>query len=66
MQLRLEETHGATRLGWGVRGPDAMMEVWSVPSTGEWTMVQTYSNGTSCIVAIGEHWEHSQMPDNPA
>ncbi|WP_302478001.1 hypothetical protein [Ruegeria arenilitoris] len=31
------------------------MEVWTSRS-GAWTMVITYANGTSCIVAMGEDW----------
>jgi hypothetical protein len=28
-----------------------------VPSTGEWTLVQSYADGRTCIIAIGENWE---------
>ena len=40
-----------------MRGPDALVEVWIEPRTGDWTLVQSYANGTSCILAMGEHWE---------
>ncbi|MEO1536549.1 MAG: hypothetical protein AAFR73_02365 [Pseudomonadota bacterium] len=57
MLQRLQQTHRAERYGRGMRGPDALLEIWSIPSTGEWTLVQTYASGKSCIVAMGEHWE---------
>ena len=49
-----------------MRGPDAVMEVWTVPSTGDWTIVQSYANGRSCIVAMGENWEGALSPADPA
>ena len=57
MVRRLEVEYGAERQGWGLRGNGAVMEVWAVPSTGEWTIVQTHANGQACIIAIGEGWE---------
>lgn len=57
MLARLEQTHGAERQGRGMRGPDALLEIWAIPKTGEWTLVQTYASGKSCIVAMGENWE---------
>ena len=65
MLLRLEQTHGAERKGRGMRGPDALLEIWSIPATGEWTLVQTYASGKSCIVAMGDNWEALE-PQDPA
>ena len=55
---------GAERQGMGLRDPDTMLEVWVNPRDGEWMIVQNYANGTSCIVAMGEHWETG--PAGPA
>ena len=55
--LKLERSYGAERMGRGMRGPEAVIEVWAVQSTGEWTLVQSYPDGRSCIVAMGENWE---------
>lgn len=68
MVLRLERSHGAERTGRGMRGPEAIVEIWTVPSTGEWTLVQSYPNGISCIVAMGENWEAlgEALPAEPA
>lgn len=63
---RLKMTYGAEIQGRGLRGPDAVMEIWIIPHTGEWTMVQSYANGRSCIVAIGEGWQNIAPVVDPA
>ncbi|MEM9637104.1 MAG: hypothetical protein AAGA94_05610 [Pseudomonadota bacterium] len=40
------------------------MEVWT-DRQGDWTMVVRYASGTSCIVAMGEHWTELD-PHDPA
>lgn len=52
---------GAERQGTGLRDPDTVLEVWVARSSGEWLIVQSYANGTSCIVAMGENWEGSLL-----
>lgn len=54
----LTKVLGAQREGMGLRDPDTTLEVWVNRQGGDWFLVQTYANGTSCIVAMGEHWEH--------
>ena len=53
----LQDVSGAERQGMGLRDPETMLEVWVVERNGDWIIVQNYANGTSCIVAMGEHWE---------
>ena len=53
----LSNTMQAERRALGLRGPETVLEVWIDPRTQDWTLVQTYTNGTSCIIAMGEHWE---------
>ena len=62
MRLReqLRTIVGATPQAHGLRDPETMIEVWIVPSSGDWTIVQKYANGTSCVLAIGEYWEAIQ------
>lgn len=60
---RLERQFLAVRSATGLRGPDELMEVWTT-SRGDWTLVMTYANGTSCIVAMGEAW--APEPEKPA
>ncbi len=57
MLSMLTDVLGAERKGMGLRDPETMLEVWVSPRDGEWMIVQNYANGTSCIVAMGEHWE---------
>ncbi|MEL6642230.1 MAG: hypothetical protein AAFP98_13140 [Pseudomonadota bacterium] len=54
---RLVDILGATRQSFGLRDPETLLEVWVMPRNSEWFIVQNYANGTSCIVAIGEHWQ---------
>ena len=53
----LSQVLGAERQGMGLRDPETTIEVWVVARNGDWLLVQTYTNGTSCIVAMGEYWE---------
>ncbi len=59
MTATLTEVMGAERQGTGLRDPETMLEIWVTRRNGEWVIVQNYANGTSCIVAMGEHWEAS-------
>ncbi|GGX50156.1 hypothetical protein GCM10007385_18170 [Tateyamaria omphalii] len=61
MQARLKQQFGTTRTATGMRSPEEMMEVWT-DSRGDWTMVVRYASGTSCIVAMGEHWSEVKNP----
>jgi hypothetical protein len=54
---------GATVAGSGLRDAEAVLEVWTRQS-GDWTLVQSYANGTACILAMGEAWE--AVPPPPA
>jgi hypothetical protein len=52
----LARLKGAEITGAGLRDTDAVLEVWTKAS-GDWTLVQSYANGTACILAMGEAWE---------
>ena len=54
---------GAKVVGSGLRDAEAVLEVWTKAS-GDWTLVQSYANGTACILAMGEAWE--AVPPPPA
>jgi hypothetical protein len=47
---------GAAVTGAGLRDTETVLEVWTKAS-GDWTLVQSYPNGTACILAMGEAWE---------
>ncbi|MEI4195427.1 hypothetical protein [Roseovarius sp. E0-M6] len=57
MTRTLTQVLGAERQSMGLRDPETMLEVWVTSSSGDWIIVHSYANGTSCIVAMGEHWE---------
>jgi hypothetical protein len=52
---------GAELAGTGLRDAEAVLEVWTRAS-GDWTLVQSYANGTACILAMGEAWEPVEPP----
>ncbi len=62
MAQTLKQVLGAERQGVGLRDPETMLEVWVKRTSGDWMIVQNYANGTSCIVAMGEHWQ-GEVPD---
>ena len=62
LEQRLATVQGATRQGQGLRGPDTVLEIWVAPDSGDWILVQSYSSGTACIVAMGESWEAVPAP----
>lgn len=66
MATKLQRQFGAERAGMGMRGPEAIMEVWADKRSGDWTLVMTYTDGKSCIVAIGENWENIPTAKAPA
>ena len=57
MAHMLTNALGAERQGRGLRDPETLLEIWVTERNGDWIIVQNYTNGTSCIVAMGEHWE---------
>ena len=57
----LARLKGAEVVGAGLRDAEAVLEVWAKAS-GDWTLVQSYANGTACILAMGEAWEAAIPP----
>ncbi len=65
IHAKLTRQFGAVKTGAGLRGPEAVMEIWTNPKSGDWTLVQTYVEGNSCIVAMGEYWENLNPTETP-
>lgn len=61
MVQRLTVQYGARLAGQGIRNVEMVMEIWADPQ-GEWTLVQSYADGTSCILAMGEAWDTITPP----
>lgn len=66
LEKQLFGSAGAEVLGYGLRGPDSFIQIWVDPENRDWTLVQTYTNGMSCIMAKGEHWEVPEVTEDPA
>ncbi len=62
MVQRLTRSMGARRTATGIRDIEAVMEIWTAP-TGQWTLVQTYADGRSCILAMGADWDMPPAPE---
>jgi hypothetical protein len=59
---RLTRLHGAAVAATGLRDTDTVVEVWTAPS-GDWTLVQTYTDGLACILAMGAAWDMPRAPE---
>lgn len=57
----VQRMRGASVAGTGLRDAEAVLEVWT-RSSGDWTLVQSYANGTACILAMGQAWEAAVPP----
>jgi hypothetical protein len=66
LQERLTQRTGALRQGRGLHEPGTLIEMWVTPDTGDWTLVQSYPDGISCIVAMGAYWENTQSTQDPS
>jgi len=61
MVQRLEKGQGAQLRGMGMRSEEAVIEVWA-DEKGDWTLVQNWVSGQSCILAMGEAWQGLEPP----
>lgn len=61
MLLRLRQGFGAELRGMGMRSEEAVIEVWA-DDQGDWTLVQNWASGRSCILAMGVGWEGLDKP----
>ena len=53
---KLKSAFGETRTAMGTKGPKAIMEMWTSEKTGSWSVVMNYTDGRSCIVAVGNDY----------
>jgi len=61
MLQRLASAQGAALAATGLRDSETVMEVWTSPG-GDWTLVQSYTDGRSCILAMGADWDMPPLP----
>ncbi len=58
---KLEGNFQEQLTGGGLHGLSAVVEVWTSPKTGTFTVVTTDAKGLSCILATGTDW-HAASP----
>jgi hypothetical protein len=59
---RLAAQFKETPRSMGLSRSGTVIEVLASPDGITWTIVQTYPNGTSCMMAAGHNWEDSPIP----
>ncbi len=57
MVRQVEENYGETRIGHGMAGVQAIVELYTNEETLSWSFLQTDPSGMTCIVAVGELWQ---------
>ncbi len=53
----LANGYGEARSGIGLNGEARVMEMFVNATTGTWTITVTLPDGTTCLIATGEHFE---------
>ncbi len=55
---RLADGYGESRQAIGLGAEGAVVEVFASDSSGSWTITVTFPNGSTCLVASGQAYEH--------
>jgi len=59
----LEKSYSEAPVSMGMTLDGGVVEVYSSPSEGTWTMVITQPTGLSCLIAAGKDWENLPKPE---
>lgn len=57
VMTELSSKYRETRHAMGMAAKAAVMEIFASPDTGTWTMTVTTPDGTTCLIASGDHFE---------
>ena len=58
MVEKLVNKYHEMQMGLGLRrGGSRLIEVWANCTTGTWTIMKIYPDGTACVMAVGEGWQ---------
>lgn len=58
---KLESKYKEVSRGVGLSSPTQVVEFWSSPETGSFSVFVTYPNGMSCILATGQSWTEAMV-----
>ena len=59
---KLDKKYGEARVGLGLNGDGGLVEVFTSKDGFTWTIIVSYTNGRSCLVANGEGWRNTENP----
>ncbi len=62
---RLEGVYDEAPVGMGLAKNGSLVELF-VSEAGTWTVMISYANGTSCLIAAGEYWSEMEHPGDGA
>jgi len=58
---KLDTRYNEHPIGRGLQGEARLFEVFMSQDGSSWTIIQSYPNGLSCIMAAGTHWHQSDL-----
>ena len=58
----LEHKFNEHLTGGGLQNPQQLIELWTSPDSGSFTVFITKPDGVSCIMATGQYWNSSENP----
>jgi len=58
----LAERAGESLTAFGLRSPEILLEVWTSPDSGSWTLLLSRADGVSCVLATGTDWQTRTPP----
>ena len=58
---KLAARYGEVQVATGLAGP-LVMEIWANCQTRSWSILKTYPNGTTCMMAAGSNWQGVGCP----
>ena len=59
----LADSYDESLTGAGLRSPQQLLELWTSPETGTFTIFITRPDGVSCLLASGQNWHLTPMKD---
>lgn len=62
----LDETYSEALIGRGLQNADSLLEVFTTEDGASWTIIQTFPDGLSCVMATGTNWLREPDAFEPA